>query len=151
MKRRLPRVGLVLLLFALGVAVARFGSPARVVVTWETASEVDTAGFLVYRTASPAGPYTLLTQTPVPAQGDPLVGASYRYEDRDVAWGRRYSYQLAEVQRDGTEDRFDRTASARAGVGWAWAVAAGALLAAAGAAALRYLDRLRPGAVARQQ
>jgi hypothetical protein len=121
------------LLFALGVAAVRIGSPAQVIVTWETASEVETAGFHVLRARSPDGDFTLITETPVPAQGDPLVGASYRYEDTDVAWGQRYVYQLEEVELDGTRNRYEETVEGRAGLGWPWALAAGAVLAALGA------------------
>jgi hypothetical protein len=132
MKQILIRVVIILLLFALGVAIVRLGFPSRVVVTWETASEVDTAGFLLYRSDSPASPFSLLTETPVPAQGDPLVGDSYRYVDRDVTWGQRYFYQLEEVERNGARHRFPNVVEGRAGVGWPWALAAGAVLAILG-------------------
>lgn len=132
MNRILIQAVIILLLFALGVAIVRFGFPSRVVVTWETASEVDTAGFLLYRSESPASPFSLLTETPVPAQGDPLVGDSYRYVDRDVTWGRRYFYQLEEVERNGAHHRFPDVVEGKAGVGWPWALAAGAVLAILG-------------------
>ena len=132
MKRLLCNAAISFLLFALGVALVRFGSPARIVVTWETASEVDTAGFFLYRGESPDGLFPLLIETPIPAQGDPLVGSSYRYEDRDVAWGRRYFYQLEEVERSGVRNRFPRMVEGRAGAGWPWALAGGALLAILG-------------------
>jgi len=119
----------ILLLFALGVALVRLGSPPRVVVAWETASEVDTAGFLLYRSGSSDGPFSLLTRAPLPAEGDPLVGASYRYEDRDVAWGQRYFYQLEEVERSGVRNRFPQVVGGRAGAGWPWALAGGGFLA----------------------
>lgn len=131
MRRLLCNAAVSLLLFALGVALVRFGSPARIAVTWETASEVDTAGFLLYRGESPDGPFSLLIETPLPAQGDPLVGSSYRYEDRDVAWGRRYFYQLEEIERGGVRNRFPQVVG-RAGAGWPWALAGGALLALLG-------------------
>jgi hypothetical protein len=141
MNRILIRVVIILLLFALGVAIVRFGFPSRVVVTWETASEVDTAGFLLYRSDSPANPFTLLTETPVPAQGDPLVGDSYRYVDRDVTWGERYFYQLEEVERNGARNRFPDVVEGRAGVGWPWALAAGAALAVLGGVGIGPLPR----------
>jgi len=140
----LVTVAVAALLFALGVAAVRVGSPARVVVTWETASEVETAGFHVFRARSPDGDFGRVTETPVPAQGDPLVGAAYRYEDTDVAWGQRYVYQLEEVELDGTRNRYDETVEGRAGLGWPWALAAGALLAALGALLAAVLPRATP-------
>jgi hypothetical protein len=127
-----------LFLFALGVGAVRFGSPARVVVTWETASEVETAGFHVFRRPAENGSFSRITETPVPAEGDPLVGASYRYEDQDVTWGQRYVYQLEEVELDGTRTRYPEVVEGRAGAGWAWALVGGAILAALGGVALWY-------------
>jgi hypothetical protein len=129
MGRGRTRLLISLVLLGLGMGLVRIASPPRIVVTWETASEVDTAGFHIYRALQANGPFELVTGVPIPAQGDPLVGSSYRYEDRDVAWGKLYHYQLAEVERDGAQRRYDRIVSARAGAGWAWAIAGGALLA----------------------
>ena len=135
MKRALVRGIATVTLFVLGVASVRLGTNPTVVVTWETASEVDTAGFLLYRGNSPEGPFQLLIETPVPAQGDPLVGSAYQYEDREVAWGQSYFYQLEEVERGGTRNRSDDIVEAQAGVGWPWAIAGGAGLATLGVVA----------------
>ena len=42
-------------------AIAGMGS-ARVVVEWSTASELDTAGFNLYRSESPDGPFEKVNQ-----------------------------------------------------------------------------------------
>ena len=131
----------IVLLFFLGVAVVRVASPSSVVVTWETVSEVDSAGFLLYRSDTPDGPFLLLVGTPIPAQGDSLVGTSYQYEDREVVWGRRYYYQLEEVERSGASNRSDQVVDGRAGAGWPWAMTGGALLAGLGAWARMILGR----------
>jgi hypothetical protein len=99
MRRTLIRIAVPIVYFALGVAIVYLGWPPRIVVTWETASEVDTAGFHVYRSPSPDGPFERVTDAPIPAQGDPLVGATYQHEDRNLVWGQRYYYQLEEVER----------------------------------------------------
>ena len=142
MKRPLMCAASAALVFALGVALVRLGSRSTVVVTWETVSEVDTAGFLLYRGEVPDGPFHLLVQTPIPAMGDPLVGASYRYEDREVVWGQRYFYQLEEVERSGTLSRLDRVVDGRAGAGWLWAVATGALVTVVAALSFRYVGNI---------
>lgn len=135
MKRLAVLIVWALLLLTLGVALFCFGSFPWVVLTWETASEVNTAGFLVYRSDRAEGPFVLLSETPIPATGDPLTGASYRYVDRDVRWGRRYFYQLEEIERDGGRSRLPQVVDARAGIGWEWALVGGALLALVGAGA----------------
>jgi len=139
------RIAVPFLFFVLGVSLVRLGSPPRIDVTWETASEVDTAGFLLYRSDSPDGPFSLLTGTPIPAQGDPLVGASYSYGDQDVAWGWRYFYQLEEVERSGARSRFPNVVEGRAGVGWPWALAGGALLSILGGMAMSDWLRSKAG------
>jgi len=138
------RLAVTLLSFVLGVTMVRLASPPQVVVTWETASEVGSAGFLLYRSDSPDGPFVLITENPIPAQGDPLAGASYHYQDSRVSWGQRYFYQLEEVERSGARNRYPDTVEGRAGMGWPWALAGGALMATVvvligrpGAAALR--------------
>jgi hypothetical protein len=130
MRRTLPGLVMPLLLFVLGVAAVRLTSPARIVISWETASEVETAGFFLYRCRSQEGPFALLDEAPLLAQGDPLAGTSYRYEDRDVAWGQRYFYRLEEVERDGGRNRYPEVVEGQAGLGWSWALACGLLLAA---------------------
>jgi hypothetical protein len=132
MKRHAIRILVPLIYFILGFAMVYLGSPPKIVFTWETASEVDTAGFLLYRSDSPTGPFFPITETPIPAKGDPLVGASYEYEDRDVVWGQRYYYQLEEVERNGNRNTFPDVADGKAGGGWPWALVAAVLLAIVG-------------------
>lgn len=129
MRRILLGLAVLVLLFVLGIAAVRLTSPARIVISWETASEVETSGFFLYRSRSPEGPFALLDEAPVLAQGDPLAGTSYRYEDRDVIWGQRYFYQLEEVERDGGRNRYPEVVEGQAGLGWPWALACGVLLA----------------------
>ncbi len=115
--------------FALGILLAWLVWPPKVIVTWETASEVDTAGFYLYRSDSPSGPFILLNTTPIPAQGDPLTGASYQFEDRTVKWGRVYFYRLEELERSGGRNQYPEVAKVRAGAGWGLALGFGVLAA----------------------
>ena len=130
-----------LILFILGTAAVGLASPARVVVTWKTDSEVNTLGFVLYRGDSSAGPFSRLNETPILATGDPLTGAEYRYEDRRVAPGKHYFYQLEEIERSGSRRRHADMVEGQAGLGWLWAgaVGGGLALAAAGWAGLRSL------------
>ena len=98
----------VTLLLAIGLIVAALviflisaATPPAVTVEWSTASELNTAGFNVLRSDSPAGPFTRLNPEVIPASPDPLVGGSYVYTDTDVTPGRTYYYQLEEVESGG--------------------------------------------------
>jgi hypothetical protein len=76
-----------------------------VLVEWATESEVDTAGFNVYRSESSDGPFICINDHLIPASPDPLVGGSYVFTDTDVVAGRTYYYQLEDVEFDGTSTR----------------------------------------------
>jgi hypothetical protein len=141
MRRTLIRIAVPIVYSVLGVAIVYLGWPPHIVLTWETASEVDTAGFHVYRSPSPDGPFERVTDTPIPAQGDPLVGATYQHEDRNLAWGQRYYYQLEEVERSDNRIPFDEIVEGRAGAGWGWALGVAGLLAILGGAVGWYATR----------
>jgi hypothetical protein len=76
---------------------------AGVALDWQTASEVGVVGFDVYRAASAAGPYTRVNAALIPAQGDALMGAAYRYVDTPGFGG--FYYQLEDVAADGGRTR----------------------------------------------
>ncbi len=61
---------------------------AGVVLRWTTSTEIDTAGFRVYRaTGNRTKAFTLLTPTAIPARGQELVGADYEFVDRRAPKG----------------------------------------------------------------
>lgn len=72
-------------------------TPAGIHVAWETASEIDNAGFNLYRSDSLEGQYARLNAALIPAQGGPTQGAGYAYEDTDVTLGVTYWYKLEDV------------------------------------------------------
>lgn len=133
----------------LAVTLASFGAQAgvdRVVLAWETVSEVDNAGFNLYRGDDAAGPQTLLAYVPSQAPGS-TQGFSYSYDDLDVQPGRTYWYWLEDVSLSGATTLHGPVsatvlaptavtlaavsaspAAAPAGLAWLW-VAAGAGLA----------------------
>lgn len=79
--------------------------PASVTVEWTTASEVDHAGFNLYRSESPDGPWVKLNSELIPPAGDPIVGGKYSYVDDAVEPGRTYYYQLEDVSLNGSSTR----------------------------------------------
>lgn len=83
---------------------ARRWSRQSVLITWETASELGTIGFHLSRGPSPTGPWTRLTESPIPAAGSETTGAEYEFVDRRV-FGRVY-YLLTEVGALGRQQSF---------------------------------------------
>jgi hypothetical protein len=71
-------------------------------LAWETASEVDTAGFHLWR-SSPGDPeYVQITASLIPSKGGPSQGAEYIYKDHDIASGGTYYYVLEDIDYHGT-------------------------------------------------
>jgi hypothetical protein len=68
-----------------------------VLLTWETASEIDKTGFNVWRSEAEAGPYVKLNTDLIPTRGGPTFGASYTYFDKTVTSGVTYWYKVEDV------------------------------------------------------
>jgi hypothetical protein len=90
---------------ALGYWAWTVRTAATVIVEWTTASELNTAGFNLYRRDSPDGPFTRLNEHLIPASPDPLLGGSYAFTDTNVVAGRTYYYQLEDVETSGATTR----------------------------------------------
>lgn len=75
----------------------------RATITWQTATEIDNAGFNLYRAASPDGPWTPINSALIAARGDPVAGANYTFVDTP---GRgTFYYRLEDVDYYGTATR----------------------------------------------
>ena len=70
-----------------------------VTLAWETGTELDNAGFNLYRATSADGPYTQINDALIAAEGDPVSGASYSFVDAP-GYGTFY-YQLEDVDYNG--------------------------------------------------
>ena len=75
-----------------------------IVLNWETASELDSLGFNVYRAQSADGLRVKLNSSLIASQapGSP-VGASYQFADDTASAGITYHYWLQEVGANGEE------------------------------------------------
>jgi len=60
---------------------AKEGEQGAVILSWETATEIDNAGFNIYRSKRSDGTYKKVNGKLIPAQGGGSLGASYSYED----------------------------------------------------------------------
>jgi hypothetical protein len=74
-----------------------FNKNSAVVVQWNTESEIDTAGFYLYRSISKEGPFEQINNALILASSDKFTGGSYTYDDKDVIAGQTYFYQLEDV------------------------------------------------------
>lgn len=107
-------------LLALGGIWLLLSDLAPVVLTWETASEVGAAGFNVYRSPVDEDDFVQINEALIPAQGDEMVGANYRFEDSSVKPGVRYRYRIEEVELDGSTTMYPETVEVRAGLPRLW-------------------------------
>jgi len=86
-----------------------------VFVMWETASEIDTAGFHIWRSDKrrpEESDFVRITDQLIKAEGSPSFGASYFFYDMNVVTGHPYCYRLEDVSFNG-ESTFHDPAVAR--------------------------------------
>lgn len=95
------------------------GCAAPVRVTWKTETEMNTAGFNLYRATSPEGPFEeKVNDALIPPSADPLTGKEYMYIDRTAQAGVTYYYELQEVERNGNVNRFGPITVRADGLEW---------------------------------
>lgn len=117
MSRRGDAERMVLLVF---LAVILTGCTAPVRIEWRTETEINTAGFNLYRSESPAGPFNVkVNDQLIPPAADPLTGKAYVYVDRTAQAGVTYYYQLQEVEKNGQVNTYGPI-SVRAGAFTGW-------------------------------
>ena len=87
---------------------------SNVLLKWQTGSEIDTAGFQLWRADGNSGEYSRITRSLIPGKGDEVTGASYSYKDPNVNLGERYFYKLEDVDQNGA-GTFHGPVSATAG------------------------------------
>jgi hypothetical protein len=73
----------------------------NVMIQWSTESEIDNAGFNIYRSKSEDGEYLKINDALMPAKGTPTKGASDEYTDYGLRNGRTYYYKLEDVDLNG--------------------------------------------------
>lgn len=78
---------------------AKAGDKGNVALTWRTATEVNNAGFNLYRARRKNGAYTKINDTLIPPQGNAVSGASYSYVDKPGKGN--FYYKLEDVDKNG--------------------------------------------------
>jgi hypothetical protein len=82
--------------------------PGHVVIGWETASEINTVGFNIYRCVGEDGARTRLNEVLIPSQAvGGFFGASYQFVDASVEPGVTYTYWLEEVDLEGNMTMYE--------------------------------------------
>ncbi len=76
-------------------------SNRKVTLNWQTASEVDNAGFNLYRSID-GSDYEKINADLIPAEGSPTGGSSYSFVDTYVQNRTEYSYLLEDFDLNGT-------------------------------------------------
>ncbi|MCF6148555.1 MAG: hypothetical protein E3K37_07845 [Candidatus Kuenenia sp.] len=72
----------------------------EILLEWETATEIDNAGFNLYRAKRKGGLYTRINNELIEARGDSVSGANYSYLDILDRSG-RYFYKLEDIDTNG--------------------------------------------------
>jgi len=75
-------------------------------LVWITDSEINNAGFNLYRALSADGAYAKINEALIPATGSPVAGAGYRFRDSSVSPGGLYYYILESVDTAGNATTF---------------------------------------------
>ncbi|MCX5894616.1 MAG: hypothetical protein NTZ51_02110, partial [Proteobacteria bacterium] len=74
----------------------------KVTLQWSTESEINNAGFNLYRAELKDGKYSKINSTLIPAKGSATQGASYEFVDTAVQNKKTYYYKLEDLDINGT-------------------------------------------------
>jgi len=80
------------------------GQRKTAIIKWETASEIDNAGFHIWRSKRQdlgENHFIRITDQLIPAKGSPTQGASYLHIDKGIVPGRTYWYRLEDIGYNG--------------------------------------------------
>jgi len=79
----------------------------KVTLTWVTESEINNAGFNIYRSETKKGKYEKMTAKMIPAKGSASKGSEYEFIDDDVRNRQTYWYKLEDVDLNGVTTMHD--------------------------------------------
>ena len=98
---------------ALPVELSKFGAKrdpltGQVMITWETQSELNNAGFYIKRSQQQDGQFAIVNPTMVPGAGTTSEKQSYTYADTTASPNIVYYYQIEDVSLDGNRQTLTR-------------------------------------------
>ncbi len=79
---------------------------SKVTIQWTTESEINTAGFNVYRSKEENSGYVKLNDSLIPGSDDSTTGQTYSFIDKSAANGITYYYKLEEIELDGVKNTY---------------------------------------------
>ena len=82
------------------------GEMDRIILRWETASEVNNKGFEIYRSEGESGEYRRLNGELIMGRGNSHQLERYEYADKEVERGEMYYYRLYSQDFDGTRHEY---------------------------------------------
>jgi hypothetical protein len=100
-------LGTMWILLALVILALQFIVPPKIEIEWETETEIETAGFNIYRSDTADGEFVRINDQIIPSQSDAVSGATYIFEDKDVERGKTYYYRLDDIEYDNTTTQHD--------------------------------------------
>jgi hypothetical protein len=117
-RRLLILLGALWLLLAAAIVVLELALPKAITIEWQTETEVNTAGFNVYRAESPEGPFQRMNSGLIASRGSASSGASYTFSDEAVTARQTYYYRLEDVELDNSTQQHDVVAYTAPAAGW---------------------------------
>lgn len=99
-------IGILWLAAAIAILVFSFVMPAKINVEWTTATELNTAGFNVYRSQQPDGEFEKINSQMISAKGSTTTGSAYQFTDEQVEAGQTYYYVLEEIELTGNSKQY---------------------------------------------
>ena len=74
----------------------------KVILQWNTESEIDNAGFNIYRATAEDGEYIKINSALIAAEGSSTQGTNYEFIDYGLKNGKTYYYKLEDIDLNGS-------------------------------------------------
>jgi hypothetical protein len=120
-RRVIIGLGIMWIILALVVLALQFVVPPKIEIEWQTETEIETAGFNIYRSESENGEFVRINDQLIPSQSDAVSGAAYTFVDDNVERGKTYYYRLEDIEYDNSTQQHEILTGEVAGLNW-WTI-----------------------------